>query len=73
MAAKKKSAKKAPDIKKALAGMDKAARDLQLHIKALKAAVGPRGHFHPGAGHFGSAAGHFGPGTTAGPFGAKAR
>lgn len=61
MAAKKKSAKRTPDVKKALAGMDKAAKDLQLHIKALKAAVGPRGHFHAAGGHFGSgpAAGHF--------------
>ena len=65
MAAKKKSAKKASNIKKALAGMDRAARDLQLHIKTLKAVVA-RGHFH-------SSGGHFGPGITAGHFGAKPR
>ncbi len=58
MAAKKKPAKTDPAITKALAGMDRAAKDLQLHIKTLKAAV-LRGHFHPTPGHFGPTAGHF--------------
>jgi hypothetical protein len=75
MAAKKKSmgptSQGTTEAKKALAGMEKGHKILQLNLKKLERIVS--GHFHAGTGgHFGGiTGGHFG-GITGGHFGGRA-
>lgn len=77
MAAKRKAvgptSQGTSEAKRALAGMEKGHKILQLNLKKLEKIVA--GHFHAGkgAGHFGGiTGGHFG-GVTAGHFGGRAR
>lgn len=69
MAKKKKSASGLAPLRKALAGIEKTQRELQLNIKSLKAAMGHihtpgtgKGHVHSASGkghvHSASAKGH---------------